>query len=89
MTSAVRFVQSTAMNTHREVIGRWPSRAQFASEVGVEYQTAKQWYLRDSIPGGYWLAVVDAAQKHGFEDITLDLLARIKADERGRSEMVA
>lgn len=77
------------MNSHRQIIDRWGNRAAFAREVGVDYQVARQWCNRNSIPSEYWMDVVNAAQRRGFPDISLDLLATIKADERSRAEVAA
>ncbi len=78
-----------AMNSHRQIIDRWGNRAAFAREIGVDYQAARGWYDRNSIPSEYWVDVVSAAQKQGFDDVSLDLLATIKSAERPRAEVAA
>lgn len=76
------------MNSHRDIIDLWSSRAELAREVGVDYQTARQWHLRNSIPSEYWCDLVRAAQERGLE-VSVDLLATIKATERNRAEAAA
>jgi len=77
------------MNSHRQIIDLWPDRAAFAREVGVKYQTARQWYIRNSIPPEHWCEICHAAKKREFEQITTDLLATIKASERKGAEVSA
>jgi hypothetical protein len=77
------------MNTHRQIIELWPTRAAFARELGVDYQLARGWHTRNSIPSDYWVDVVHAAHERGFDQITNDLLAAIKAGERNRAEAAA
>jgi hypothetical protein len=68
------------MRRHREVIELWPTRAEFARELGVAYQTARQWYARDNIPANYWPAVVSNAAARGLRQVTVELLLAIKAE---------
>lgn len=75
------------MNSHREIIELWSSRADLAREVGVDYQTARQWHLRNSIPSEYWCDLVRVAQERGLDQISVDLLATIKAAERTRADL--
>ncbi len=77
------------MNSHRQIVDRWGNRAAFAREVGVDYQVARQWCVRNNIPSEYWLDVVNAAHQRGFREVTTDLLATIKAEERARAEVAA
>jgi hypothetical protein len=68
------------MRRHREVIELWPTRAEFARELGVAYQTARQWYARDNIPANYWPGVVSSAAARGLRQVTVELLLAIKAE---------
>lgn len=65
------------MQSHRDIIARWPSIAAFASAIGVKYVTAQQMHFRASINGRYWSSVVRAAEAAGFSDITHELLAEL------------
>jgi hypothetical protein len=67
------------MNSHKEIIELWPTRAEFAREVGVSYQTARQWYARDGIPARHWPEIVNAARKRNFSGVTLETLVAIEA----------
>jgi hypothetical protein len=62
-----------------DILKAWPSLAEFARDLGVPYQTAAAWKVRESIARKYWLAIVDAAQRRGHFEITTDLLARLHA----------
>lgn len=61
--------------THSDIIAKWNSLAEFASDISVQYGTAKQWKRRSSIPDNYWLHVVRAAQSRGLIGVTLEALA--------------
>lgn len=76
-------------NDFRSVIDRWPkpSIAQFAEDVGVHYVTAQLMRHRNSISPDHWPAVVEAAQLRGFDEITLDLLLRLRAERTKRLRM--
>jgi hypothetical protein len=74
------------MLSHRQIIELWPSRADFARELDVSYQTARQWYARDGIPVRYWQAVVLAAKSRGLAQISLEVLVASKADLRSPAE---
>lgn len=66
------------MDTFAEIIGLWPSTAEFAKDVNATAVTARAWKNRNSIPGERWLAVVNAANRRGYS-ITLEQLASIAA----------
>lgn len=65
------------------IIDLWPSAAALAVDLDEKDITVRKWRSRDSIPGDRWLRLVDAAERRGFRDVTLDRLARI-ADIRAR-----
>jgi len=77
------------MNSHRQIIDLWPDRAAFARELGVKYQTARGWYIRNSIPPEYWCGICHAAKERGLEAVTTDLLATIKDGERAKGAEAA
>lgn len=62
------------MGSFRNIIDMWRDRARFAADVGVKYQTARQWYERDNIPVQYWLPLIRAAREKGYELTTETLL---------------
>ena len=72
------------MDTVADLAARWPTFAAFADDVGVEWATAHQWRLRNRIPPAHWVAVINAAQARGFDDVTLESLFRMTdQDEQG------
>lgn len=72
------------MRTVADLAARWPTFAAFADDVGVEWATAHQWRLRNRIPPVYWPALIAAAHRLGFADVTADtLLALTVAAEQG------
>ena len=73
------------MDTFRQIIGRWPSIAEFADDIGVAYVTAQMMNWRDSINSDHWDRVVAAAQRRGFDGVTLELLQKIKKGKRRSS----
>jgi hypothetical protein len=69
------------MNTFGDVIGLWPTAAEFASDVGVGVERARKWGSRNSIPGEWFVPIADAAQRRGF-DVTAQRLAEIASAAR-------
>jgi hypothetical protein len=71
------------------VVALWPSLSELAADLGIAYGVAKQWRRRNSIPADKWLALVAAAERRGFDGITLDLLAGLaqarSAEPEGRA----
>lgn len=63
----------------RTIIDLWPSRVEFAADVGVDYECAKAWYYRDRIPGIYFVAIERAALMIHEPEITAELLSMIAA----------
>ncbi|MCY0150593.1 hypothetical protein OEG84_25265 [Hoeflea sp. G2-23] len=71
------------MNSFRTIIDQWPSRGDFAADIGVTPQHATNIYTRDGIPSKYWAALVASASDRGIDGVTLDVLARIAAKGAG------
>ncbi len=65
--------------THADIINRWPTLTAFAEDIGVTYVTAKAMRRRGSIPSGYWVRVITAAQAREIEDVTFKVLAELVA----------
>lgn len=68
-------MSTTSKSTFRMLIDRWPSAAEFARQMGVEYQQVWGWYRRDSIPAAYWRDFIRVARKLGIEVDADDLIA--------------
>ena len=70
--------------TFTEIIHLWPSKADFAADVGEEREAVRGWEHRNSIPGHAFAAIVDAAKRRGISGVTLEVLAA-EAAKRKRS----
>jgi hypothetical protein len=70
--------------SHRDVIDRWATLSDFAQDIGVSYDAAKQMRRRNSIGDDYRPAVVSHAARRGFAGITFELLT-LTAPRRGGS----
>ncbi len=67
------------MITFGDIIGLWGHKSDFAADLNVPYERAKAWAGRDSIPGQYFAAVAAAAQRRGYNQVTVQLLSDIAA----------
>ncbi len=67
------------MNKHQHIIELWPKRALCAKDVGVTEGVVNAWHRRDSIPPEYWHAFVRSAALMGHAEVTVDLLASMRA----------
>jgi hypothetical protein len=67
------------MLTFSEIIDLWPSPRVLANDIEVKPGTLAVWKHRNRIPPTHWVALVKSAERHGIENITLDLLARLVA----------
>lgn len=77
------------MNTVADVFDLWGSAVQLAADIGVSDSHARAMKRRNSIPPAYWAALVSAAERRGFQDITFELLAELSAKKRAASEEAA
>ena len=71
---------------HAEIIALWPSLAEFAAAIAVDYGTAKQMRRRKSIPDEYRPAVVADAAARGIAGITFELLTTTAPARRQRGD---
>lgn len=76
------------MNTFAEVIDRWPSLQCFADDIGVRYVTAQLMRHRNSIAAKHWQAAVSGADARHIAGVTLDVLAKLAAEEVSRPPKV-
>jgi hypothetical protein len=61
--------------THADLINLWPSLSDFATDLSIEYGTAKAMRRRSSIPSEYWMTLVRAAETREINGVTLEALA--------------
>ncbi|ACA18441.1 hypothetical protein M446_4083 [Methylobacterium sp. 4-46] len=59
--------------------------SEFAADIGVHENTAKQMRKRDSVAPEYWDAWVRGARVRGVGGVTLERLASIAAQRRVRA----
>lgn len=69
------------MNSFSAIICQWDSPADFAADIGVASGHAAVMKSRNKIPDRYWKKTVEAAQRRGYRDITLELLADLAQRE--------
>lgn len=65
------------MRTFKDIIQRWKTAEELAKELGEKGVTVRQWGNRNSIPPEKWLPLIEAAERAGHPEITLELLASI------------
>ena len=64
------------MDSFRDVIGQWSSQRAFAEAVGADFENARKWAQRNSIPPEWWGAVVSASKEFDLP-ISLEALQSI------------
>lgn len=69
------------MDTFRDLISNY-GLANFAADIDVAENTAKQMRKRNSVPPEYWAAWVAGAVKREKPDVTYERLAKIAAERR-------
>ena len=73
--------------THRDLIDRWPSLAQFGRDADIHYESVRAYHRTGSIPYWHWASVVKASHEHGFDDVSVESLAEgAAAAKRARAE---
>lgn len=70
------------MKDFRALISAWPSLRSFAEDIGVAYVTAQLMKHRNSISPDYWPDVVACAARRGIRGVTIETLARMRAERR-------
>ncbi|MCC6486430.1 MAG: hypothetical protein IT364_02940 [Candidatus Hydrogenedentes bacterium] len=69
------------MTSFKEICEMWGDDRALAEDVGQSLFAVQKWRIRNKIPAHQWRGLVDAAQRRGFSQITLELLARV-AEQR-------
>jgi hypothetical protein len=72
------------MNTHQQIIALWPTRLVLALEMGVSEGVVNAWNRRNNIPPSYWNAIIQAAKKRGYRQVTGDLLLKTMKPRKRR-----
>lgn len=74
------------MQSFQDILGRWPSLYDLASDLHVEYGVVKQWRRRNSVPPDRWLALVAAAEGRNILLTVEELAAAAERREQVRLE---
>lgn len=64
------------------LLGRWPSVAEFARDIGINPSHAQTMKTRGSIPVDYWPATIVAAKQRHIEGVTAEHLLKLHARDR-------
>lgn len=67
------------MKSFRDLMDRWPTIKDFASETGIDLAAAYSMYRRDSIRSTHWPEIIRAARKRGFKNVTDTKLIRLQS----------
>lgn len=57
--------------TFRGMLDFWPNRKKAAAALQLPYQTVASWYERGNVPINRWKALVVAAQRAGYREVTI------------------
>ena len=70
------------MDTFADIIALWGKATQLARDIGETGLNVRAWRNRNSIPPEKWVDVVAAAKRRGFKGVTVELMARLRAQQR-------
>ena len=59
---------------------------ELAKFLGKPYATVASWRLRNTLPSGFWEAVVAEASNRQIKGVTLDRLAAFEADRVSKND---
>lgn len=68
----------------KDLMARWPSRTEFAQDVGAPPSIVHKWFSSDRIPARWQARVVRAAVSRGFSDITAEWMLRVHAEKEAK-----
>lgn len=74
------------ITSFRDAIARWPSISDFAEDIGVSENTAKQMRTRNSIPAPYWLNAASAAKRREIDGVSIETFAALMRDRAVAAE---
>lgn len=72
------------MTIHELTTAIWPSIPEFARDVGLKASHVHTMRVRGRIPVEYWPAIIEAAQRRGF-DVTAEMLLKMDAASAGKA----
>lgn len=66
-----------------DLLGRWPTRAALADQIGVKTATVHKWAQNRSIPSRYHPSILDAALGQGIALSADEIVAAHRDDRAG------
>lgn len=66
--------------TIEDLIGLWPSGAEFARDIGVTPSHVGVLKLRKNIPSVYWPGIIAAAGRRGIKGVNADTLLKVQVN---------
>jgi len=73
------------VKSFRHLIAKWHTKREFAEDVGVGYEAAKMWALRNNIRPEHWRKVQAAAKRRGIDLSTDDFLRMSRPRRRPKN----
>jgi hypothetical protein len=67
------------LTSYIPIICKWPSLKAFGVDIGITGAYARTLKMRDTLPSRYWAPAERAAEKRGFEGVSVQVLAEISA----------
>lgn len=67
--------------SHTHLINLWPSLSDFASDLSIQYGTAKAMRRRGSVPPVHWPVMVEKARGRRLRGVTIRSLALAAASK--------
>lgn len=80
------------MKSFVDIIEAFGGAAPFGEAIGIPDSHARTMKARRSIPDGYWLRTIEAAQERNIDGITLEslaMIARVRLEETARPKAEA
>ena len=68
-----------APETISDLINRWPTIGEFASDIGCGYEAARKMRDRNSIAANHWARVVEVSKKRKIRGVNFEWLAKARA----------
>lgn len=71
------------LKTFQDIMRRWPTRSEFARDVGVKKGAADQMFRRNRIGVKHWPTLIPAAEKRGMK---LDYATLVKLASQSENQ---
>lgn len=70
------------MQTVAELVDRFGGAAKMAPAINQTPEKIRQWSARNSVPGRYWLVIIEAARQLGIRGINAGALAELASQKK-------